>query len=496
MKNKKRKMKNKFNLSLHLCVSAVCLLVFSLNLFAQIEKPPAPSAPRVAKIPPVQTKKLSNGLTVASVERKNVPLVTVSLLIKSGADSEAKDGLANMTAALLTRGTKTRSATQIAEQIEFLGGRIRANAGWNSTVVSVNVASDKLDQALAIMSDVVLNPAFEPKEIELFKSQTVDNLNVVLKQPSSLANFVASRYTFDEHNSIGTPESLNSITKADVENFYRKFYAPKESVLIFAGDITNEKAAALAQKYFGEWSGDSKTPNRMSDVAAMKNDDSPIQKILVIDLPNSGQTAVIYAKKLERIGRSDKDNYFPATVLNAVLGGGYSARLNEEIRIKRGLSYGAASSFNWQNSQTNFLARTQTKNVSAAQVAELVAAEIDKIGSGIAEQPELTARKLTLTGDFGRDLETTDGLADRLVELYTFDLNPNELNTYTSSVQNISAGQVKNFAAENLKGGDLIIVGDAKIFMDDLKKRFPNQKIETIEASDLDLNRSDLRKAR
>lgn len=489
---------------------SLCLSVLTaVTVFAQIENPPAPSAPRAVKVPPIQSKKLPNGLTIASVERKNVPLVTVSLLIKSGAAFEGEEGLANMTAALLTRGTKTRTATQIAEQMEFLGGRISSTANWNSTVVNINVASDKLEAALAIMSDVVLHPMFAPKEIELFKSQTIDNLNVALKQPTSLAGAVASRYAFGEHNAIGTPESLNKITKADLAIFYRDNYLPDNAVLVFAGDISSVKAGALAKTFFGLWKKVPPSKNTAREIVQELDVSPPnveksvppiVNRILVIDLPNSGQAAVTFAKKLSE-GRAyfDEDKntkaFYPAMVANTVLGGGYSARLNEEIRIKRGLSYGAGSGINWRAYESNFATRAQTKNVSAAEVAELVATEIEKLGNSTAELSELTARKLTLTGDFGRDLGTTDGLAERLVELYTFDLGPNELNSYMSSVQNISAEQVKNFASENLNGGDLIIVGDAKIFMDDLRKRFPAQKIEIIKASDLDLNRDDLRKA-
>ena len=498
MHSEQRNIKSKFKKSLRLCVSAVILSVFAANLFAQIEQPPAPSAPRAAKIPPVQSKKLPNELTIATVERKNVPLVTVSLLIRSGAAVENKDGLANMTAELLTKGTRMRTATQIAEQMEFLGGNLMTSANWNATVVSVNVASDKLEQALAIMSDVVLHPMFAPKEIALYKSQTIDDLNVALKQPSSLANAIASRYTFDEHNAIGTPESLSEINLADIAGFYKQSYIPSDAVLVFAGDINNNKAQILAQKYFGLWNTPKKNSDGINSAIGgdINRENSVVKRILVVDLPNAGQASVVYSKRLKNLRRMRQDYFSQAMVSNTILGGGYSARLNQEIRIKRGLSYGAGSSIGWRAYDANFSTRTQTKNVSAAEVAELVATEIDKLGSNVAEASELMARKLTLTGDFGRDLETTDGLAERLIELFTFELNPQELNFYTTDIQKVSAEQVKEFASERFLGGDIIIVGDAKIFMDDLKKRFPNQQIEIIAASDLDLNREDLRKVK
>ena len=498
-------MENKLKKSLSFCVSAAIFLSFAFNVFAQ-EMPPKPSAPKIAIIPAVKEKKLANGLTVAVVERKNVPLVTIQLLVKSGASSENMNqaGLANMTTSLLTKGTTTRSATEIAEQMEFLGGSINTGAGWNNSNVIVNVMSDKLDQALTIMSDVVLNPTFKQEEIDLLKSQTLDNLNYNLKQPGFLASYIASRYSFNEHPAGGTPSSINAITRQDIVDFHAGNFYPSDSVLIFTGDITQAKANLLAQKYFGKWKpqtnvktilGDANSSDYgMTSKSTMSQKDKPVtvRRILVVDLPNSGQASVNYLNKAS-VGRSGKD-FYPASVLNSVLGGGYSSRLNQEIRIKRGLSYGAGSSFAWRAGQTNFGTRTQTKNESAAEVAELVLAEVSKLTDTSVSSEELSPRKLVLMGDFGRDLETTQGLAGAVAELYSFGLPTTELNAYMKNVQGITDAQIRNFAQSNILGGDIIIVGDAKIFMKDLKKRFPNKEIDVIKADELDLSRANLRK--
>ena len=186
--------------------------------------------------------------------------------------------------------------------------------------------------------------------------------------------------------------------------------------------------------------------------------------------------------------------YYPATVLNSVLGGGYSARLNQEIRLKRGLSYGARSGFAWRGWETNFTATTQTKNESAAHVAELIKIEIEKLAKTSISPEEMKPRKAVVTGGFGRGLQTNNGLAARLRGLYLYNLSPKELNSYMNKVNSVSDDQIKQFASDNLTGGDIIIVGDAKLFMNDLQKRFPNRTIEVIKASDLDLNSSTLRK--
>lgn len=355
---------------------------------------------------------------------------------------------------------------------------------------------------MTVMADTILNPTFAQSEIDLLKTQTVDELNVALKQPSTIANFAAARYTFGEHVAGGTPESLAKLTRNDIVNFYDKQYQPQNSVLIMVGDVSPEKARELADKYFSGW----KNPPSQGIGRGMGNGigngsgigtgnlpSSIAKRILVIDLPNSGQAAVVYAKHLNA-ARSGA-NYYPALVTNAVLGGGYSSRLNVEIRLKRGLSYGAGSSFAWRDSSANFSTRGQTKNVSAPEVAELTLTEIKNMETGAIPSAELSPRKLALTGEFGRALSGNSTIAQRLAELYSFNLKPDQLNSYINGVDAISETQIKSFMTKNLGGGDLIIVGDYKLFADDLKKRFPNQTVEVIPASQLDLNSKTLRKS-
>jgi len=476
---------------------SLCLSFWAVNLHAQTETPPAPSAPKSATIPAVAEKKLPNGLTVAVVERKSSPLVTIQLLVKSGANAEGPDkaGLANITADMLTKGTKTRSATQIAEDVEFLGGEIKTGAGWNNTTVSITVTSDKVDQALAILEDVVLNPKFDQSELDLLNSQTLDGLTYNLKQPSFLANYVASKYTFAEHPANGTPTSIRSITVTDVAAFHSKYYRSESSVLIFAGDISLTKATAAGEKFLGgmkKWEGSpGKSLERVDQMVTP--DPGLVKRMLVIDLPNSGQAAVSYYKFLGLVGRKSA-SFYPATVMNTVLGGGYSARLNYEIRIKRGLSYGAGSNISWRFNASNFGTRAQTKNQSAAEVAELTLAEIKRLSEGSVASDELIPRKSTLTGNFGLGLETTSGLARAVSDLYAFGVPPSELNSFVGGVNGVTDAQIRDFASKNILGGDIIIAGDYSVFKDDLAKRFPNIKVDVIRADDLDLSKNNLRK--
>ncbi|MGE0657302.1 MAG: M16 family metallopeptidase [Pyrinomonadaceae bacterium] len=476
-------------LVLSLCVSAI-------SSYAQ-QPIPEPGPPRSVVIPSVKETKLKNGLTVAVIEKKGVPLVTVQLLVKNGANTEgaSKAGLANLTASLLTKGTKTRSATQIAEEIEFLGGSIFSFAGWQNSSVGLSITSDKFDKAMEIMADVALHPSFTEDELKLAKSQTLDELTYNLTQPGFLANYVSTRFSFNEHPSSGSPASIEALTRTDVAKFYTENYRPAESVLIFVGDISNEKASAAAQKFFGAWTGAMRggLSNARGTIGAAAAEKSVIDRFLVIDLPKSGQASVNYVKSIRGVGRNS-GGFFPASVLNSLLGGGYSSRLNQEIRIKRGLSYGAGSNFAWRMGKSNFGARTQTKNESAAEVAELIVDEIKRLAESAAADAELVPRKSVLNGGFGRELETTQGLAGALASIYTYGLPTSVLNTYMSSVNAVKAAEIKSFAASNLFGGDLIIVGDYDVFKADLEKRFPNRSISVIKASELDIDSETLRK--
>lgn len=481
------------------------LAMAAVNLSAQ-ETPPAPSAPRSVKIPAVQTATLPNGMKIAVIRRSGVPLVSVNLLINVGANIESLDdaGIANMTASLLTKGTRTRSATQIAEAIEFLGGDLNSGAGWNATNISLNVTSDKLAAAMPIFADVVREPKFDQSELDLARSQALDGLTYNLKQPSFLSNYVATKFAFGEHPAGGTPESIARMSTTSVREFYTKNYSADRATLIFAGDIDLVRAKALASRYFATWKRAirkvSTEDNSILEAVSRGTVRTP-SRILVVDLPNSGQASVSYAKKLGS-GRIDPASakisaaadYFSAIVLNSVLGGGYSSRLNYEIRIKRGLSYGAGSNFSWRLEDANFSTRAQTKNESAPEVASLVLEEVKRMTTSGVNNDELVPRKSVLTGGFGRSLETTGGLASALSDLYVFGLPASELNSYIDRVNRVTDSQIRSFADRFLLGGSIIIVGDYSIFKNDLAARFPGTEITVIKASEIDLSKATLQK--
>ncbi len=462
----------------------------------QQETPPPPGPPRSVRFPTPVEKTLPNGLRVIVAPRpESVPLVTALLLIKTGAEADppALGGLADMTANLLTKGTKTRTAPEIAEAIEALGGSLDAGARWDASTVSVNVASARLPQALEILADVARNPVFKEDEIERQRRQTLDTLQVAFRQPGSLARFVAARVLFGDapyaHPISGTLETVPQLRRDDIVRFHQTYYRPDNAVLVIGGRIAPAAAFALAERLFGDWQ-----PPATPLPPPARDDRSPgptRSRVVVIDKPDAGQAAVVLVRT--GIKRTDAD-YFRAMVANSVFGGGYSSRLNQEIRIRRGLSYGAGSTLDVRRDVGPFIAATQTKNETADEVAELMLKELDRLANDDLPDTELTPRKAALVGNFARSMETTDGLVTQVAALALYGLRLDEINDYIRNVEAIKAGDVRQFARERLAAKDahIVIVGDGRAFLDDLRKKFP--AVEVIKESELDLNRGALRR--
>ena len=352
------------------------------------------------------------------------------------------------------------------------------------------MTTPKLDAALELLADVVRHPVFAQDELDRERKQTLDGLRVALSQPGSLARLVAARAVFGDgaygHSATGTPASLARIQRTDVAKLHDTWYRPDNIVLVFAGDIDSARATQLATKAFGDW----KAPATALPATPTGKGKTALPSTIAIDLPGTGQAAVTAVHA--GIARNAAD-YYSGIVADAVLGGGYSARLNEEIRIKRGLSYGAGSQLNTLRNGGSFGGGAQTKNVSAVEVVGLVLTEFDKLASTPTPADELAARKATLSGDFGFTLETTRGLGGEVAGLALYGLPLDELSRYLDKVQAVTQAQVQDFAKAHLgkDGTTVVVAGDAKQFADALTKAYPGT--ELIQASALDLDSASLK---
>ncbi len=454
--------------------------------------PPAPG-PAIAATPPrIDEQVLPGGLRLVTVERRDLPLVTAQIVATGGGgatDQAGRAGTASLSAALLTKGTTTRSATEIARAIEALGGSIGSGADRDAASVSIAVTSDQLAAALPILADVAIHPAFATDEIDRARAQAIDAATVSLKDGPQLAGLVASRAVFGTGPYAppleGTPASLKAITRGDIAAAYTRGWAPDRATLVMVGDVTPAVARTLALATLGDWKATGKAATPPVGAAFAK------PRVIVVDMPEAAQAAVVVARP--GITRADP-RYYALAIGNTVLGAGFSSRLNQEIRIKRGLAYGASSSVQARRLPGIIAARTQTKNATADEAIALIVAEMTRLGAAAVPVAELDTRKAVLIGSFGAITETNGELASLLSEYAAQGVPLTEVGDYVRRIQAIDAGEVQAAAATlfDPKPASIVVVGDARQFAGPLRARYP--MVEVISETAINLDAPDLRR--
>ena len=414
-----------------------------------------------------------------------MPLVSVELRIASGdaSDDAAHAGLAEMTAGLLLKGTATRDASSIASAIESLGAAISTSTNADYSSVSLLTRSDRIDPALTVLGDVVQHPAFAAQELTNARQQALDALSVALSEPGAIAGLVTNRalYGLGPYGRFATPTTLAAIDRSSVTQFYAHAWRPDNAVLVISGDVSARQGAAIARRYFGSW----RRPRTATPTRQPMSSFATTPRTIVVDLAGTGQAAVVFS--VPGVARLSAD-YFPALVTNSVLGGGYSARLNAEIRIRRGLSYGASSASTTRQGRGAIVASVQTRNDAVAQVIGLVGDEMARLGTTLVGTDELNARKADLIGAYGRDVETVAGLSGQIARLAIFGVPVRSLSTYPAQVTAVSAQDVMRVGHDLLDPAraNVVIVGDAAQFGAAIADR--RAGTERITSSSLDLD--------
>ena len=454
------------------------------------DTPPGPGAPRPLSIAAPVEQQLPNGLRVVLAQRRGVLLVTAQLVLLSGSevDPPQRAGLAALTAGLLTKGTRRHSASALARAADALGGALESGAGWHQSEVAITVTVPKLDAALGLVAETVQQPSFARAELERLRVQALDELKLAYARPDTLASLAAQHLLYGNgpygHPSGGTPVSLQRITRADLVQLHAQHYRPDNAVLVLAGDIDLAGALRLAHRHFGAW----KAARRAPVVAPATAVDGGLpQTTALIDMPQAGQAAVVLAMSTPPLGAERA----VAAVMNSVLGGGFSSRLNQEIRIRRGLSYGAGSQLDARRQGGLLRLVVQTKNESAAEVLTLLQGELDRLITTPVGDNELAARKATLIGAISRSVETTAGLASAMKSLIVAGLPSAGLRTRIDVLAVVNAGEVQRFAAANLGALQrrVVVAGDATRIVAALKAAAP--MLISVPAAALDLERGD-----
>jgi zinc protease len=468
-------------------------LIVRFLAWGQPEGLPEPAAARTMTFAKPQTKTLANGMSVIAIERSGVPMITAGLLVRAGAEADPAKvaGLAQFTGGLLMRGTAKRGATQIAEDLEDHGASLKIDAGWDQTLALLESLSSEAGPSLEILAEVIRKPAFANAEIERLRKESIDELTVDLEQSGQLARVAAARAILGTqpygHSTLGTPASLQRVKRTDITNFHLRHYRPDRTVLIVAGSLAPDEVFALAEQYFGDW----KAANGKKEGTSPNRAGLPDPSAVLIDMADAGQAAV-YIGRPAPAWRDD--DYYIGQLTNGILGGGFSARLNKEVRIKRGLSYGCGSRLSAYRGAGMFGAAAQTKNESAAEVVEVVRGELSRLGGEVVPDAEFEARKAVITGGFQRELETNEGYVKRVSDFVVHDQAADSFAATLEKFEKVKVSDVQAFAERELKADAMtvIVVGKGKECGESLRKTLPNLRM--VPQAKLDLESATLRK--
>lgn len=425
-------------------------------------KEPALGGDKAFTAPTVKSAKLENGMEVFVVEKPEIPKVAVSLVTRAGsvADPNAKAGLALMTNRVMRRGTKTRNAIQIDETLGNLGTGIGGGVGKEAGGLNFEVLKRNLNESLAVMSDVAMNPSFPADEFDRAKKQALDGLAQAANNPNAVANRVAYMVAFGADHpygrpSGGLPKTIEAITREDLQQFYQANWKPASSALVFVGDISLAEATDLAKKNFGAWSGGAAQAVNIPAAKPMGGG-----KVYLIDKQGAAQTVI--AQVLGAPERKSND-YYALSLANAVYGGGFGTRLNLNLREDKGYSYGVFAfpqQFNkggtWIASggvQTN---KTKESAVEFMKEMKFIAGE-----KPITEQ-ELTTARLARIRGYAQQFESYGRIAQQISDLWTAGLPMTDLQKETDEISKLQLANVNSVAAKYAApaGTSILLVGD------------------------------------
>ncbi len=433
--------------------------------------PPAPPPSRTyMQVPTPESITLANGLTVMLAPRRGLPVVAANLVVKTGSDSNPADapGLANFAAAMLTQGTKTRHALQIADDTAQLGATLTATSTMDASTISTRSLRKNFSAALDQMADVALNPSFPADELERQRTVRLGQLAQQRANPQALAATIVANVLYgDAHPygfaELGTAASLKGMTGDRLRAFWQQNFVPNNAALIVAGDITMAELRPLAEKAFGAWPRG--TPVRPVLTAPANT----ASKVVIVDRPGAPQTQL----RVAMIGaaRSAAD-FRPAQVMNTALGGLFSSRINMNLREKNGFTYGASSQFVFRKAPGPFQVASGVRtDVTGAAAVEMIK-ELQGMAAAAMPADELKRAKDSIAYALPGAFETSAGTATNLSNIYTYDLGLDYYATYAESVYAVTADQALAVAKKYLVPDRFVVVaiGDRSKIEADLRK--------------------------
>jgi predicted Zn-dependent peptidase len=452
------------------------VLVAAIGLSAQQQapdrsRPPEPGPPPALHLPTVHKLKLSNGLGVWLVEQHEVPVAQVNLLVFSGAadDPAGKFGVASLTASMLENGAGSRSALEIADAVDFLGADLTTASGIDSSTVRLHVPVARLADALPIMADVALRPTFPTDELDRLRQQRLTSIIQAREEPGSIASIAFSHVLYPPAHryatpTFGTAAAIKAFTPDDLRAFYRAAYRPANAMLVVTGDVTPESAMPLLEQSFGGWKAEG------DPIAESKLPPAPepaSRTVYLVDKPGAAQSEI----RIGWIGaaRSTPD-YFPLQVLNTILGGSFSSRLNLNLREHHGYTYGAGSGFDMRVSAGPFVAGAAVQTDKTSESLKEFFNELNGILQPVPAD-ELSRAKHYVALRFPGGFETTGDMSRKLEEELVYHLPDDYFAQYVPNIEAVTAADVQRVAQKYIdpKRFAVVVVGDLKVIEPGIK---------------------------
>jgi predicted Zn-dependent peptidase len=423
---------------------------------------PASGASRPYQFPRFERTALPNGLKLVIAPIAKLPIATITILVDAGGvcDPPGRYGLAQLTAKLLLEGTASGDGTAIIDRFERLGASIDAHADWDVAAVTVTTLTDKLRDSFELLGEVMRAPAFAEREVERLKNERLAELLQLRAEPRGLADEMFSRFLYEGSSRYARPDggdeaSVRGLSREAVTAFYEKRYSPNGMTIIVAGDVQPAEVERLAAQILGDWRGKVPTPLSASDEPARRE-----RAVHIVSKSDAPQSEL----RIGHVGLPRRHpDYFPAVIMNAVLGGLFSSRINLNLREAHGYTYGASSYFDWRRQKGPWVVATAVASDVTHAAALEVINEIERIRTAPISNDELTLATSYLDGVFPIRFETTSAIAAALTTLVVYDLPDDWYDVYRERVRAVSTGDVLIAAERHLHPERLqmVVVGSA-----------------------------------
>jgi predicted Zn-dependent peptidase len=426
-------------------------------------KPPELGPPPTLKLPQIQHLKLSNGLPVVLLEKHQVPLVQVNLIVKAGTamDPASQRGLASITAALMEEGAGSRNALEFADAVDYLGANISVVAGMHTTTVSLFSPLSKLDSAIALFADVALRPRFPVEELERNRTERLTTLLQWHDEPRTIAAMLTSKTLFGMNHPYGPPtmgdeKTIRGFTVEHLRRFYTTHFRPSNATIVVVGDVTPAAITPKLEASFGGWKSDiAVSPRSIANTARQVES----RKIYLVDKPGAAQSVI----RIGRIGvERTTEDYYSIVVMNTILGGSFTSRLNNNLREEHGYAYNAFSRFNFLPLPGSFIALSDVQTDVTDKALMEFMKELTNIST--VSDEELTRAKNYVALSYPSDFQSVRAIAGSLAELVIYSLPDDYFNNYTEKILAVTKDDVVRVAKKYIdpERVAIIVVGDRK----------------------------------